>query len=355
MSDESAWRRLIGPQDALLWWLTPQAGRAAQQSASAALRWADGNLHSPADLGAWLERTQGAPAIDPLTVAAYLSTIPMLLGLLRKPPEPERVQDALQGASIATMPPGLPADAARALATMMRAESALPAPATTTKPQAQPRAEAVPPRPMTPEAPQAPGGPPHTPLPPTGAPPPPPHSGGGGAGGAPPPPWRGVRLTPDTRRAIQWAHGSAAINVTHWADTVRDDLRWQVMVGLKAGRTYRQQATVLRDRYTVWGADFERVAVTEAHTAMMAGRLLGYPEGTKVRAILAPGACADCKHLLEGKTFTVRHDPGDPWTEVWPGKTNAGMPRAEWRPCFGVHPRCRCSAVPVSLPEVHEP
>ena len=343
MSDDATWRRLVSPQDALLWWLLPRVGAASRRAATSALRWAGENLHSPADLGAWIERTQGAPGIDPLAVAAYLSTVPLLLGLLRKPPTPERVHEALQGASIATLPPGLPADAERALATVMRAESALPVPVGPMPPQ--PTAEAAPSLPMAPVAPQPLAETPRAPFPPSGSPPSPPPGGGGGAGGGAPPPWSGVRLTPDTRRAIQWAHGSAAINVTHWADTVRDDLRWQVMVGLKAGRTYRQQARVLRDRYSTWGADFERVAVTEAHTAMMAGRLLGYPDGAKVRAILAPGACQECRRLLEGKTFTVRREPGDAWSEVWPGKTNAGLPREDWRPCVPNHPRCRCVLV----------
>ncbi len=330
MSDEQDWRRMIAPQDALLWWLTPQVGYAAHHSAEKALRWAHEAHLSPAGfLEVWLHRTEAAPGVNPLAVAGYLAAVPFLLGLLRRPPTPERVQEVLEHARIDALPPGLPPAVQEALAQAMRAESAL-----------APAAEAVPPLPAgtttEPERPLWPAEPTEPPQPPTAH---------GGGSGTPPPPWRGVRLTPDTRRAIQWAHGSAAVNVTHWADTVRADLRWQVMVGLKAGRTYRQQATVLRDRYTQWGADFECVAVTEAHAAMMAGRLLGYPDGATVRAILAPGACPDCKRLLDGKTFTVRHEPGDPWAEVWPGKTNAGLPRAQWRPCFGVHPRCRCVAV----------
>lgn len=334
MSDETTWRRLVGPQDALLWWLLPRVGQKTQAGAASALRWADGHMRSPSDLGAWLEHTEQFPSIDPLTVAAYLSTVPLLLGMLRAPANPERVQEALSSATLTTLPPGLPQAAERALSAMMRQEEALlpseaaaqPVRQDAAPPVAQPTPQA---RPVSPPAAVPPQGP-SAPLPPA--------HGGGGA----PPPWRGVRLTPDTRRAIQWAHASAALNVTQWADAVRSDLRWQTMISLKAGRSYRQQARVLRDRYTQWGADFERVALTEAHGAMMAGRLLGYPDGATVRAILAPGACPDCKRLLAGKTFTVRHEPGDAWSDVWPGKTNAGLPKARWRPCIPEHPRCRC-------------
>ena len=305
MSDDATWRRLVSPQDALLWWLLPRVGAASRRAATSALRWAGENLHSPADLGAWIERTSSEPGINPIAVASYLSAIPLLIGAMRRPPTPESVQDALRGANLDATPPGLPEDAVRVLAAVMQREEGLGGGAR--------------------------GGPP-------GA-----AGGGGPPGGVPP--WRGVRLTPDVRRAIQWAHASAAVNVSRWASTVRDDLRWQTMIALRAGRSYRQQARVLRDGYTQWGADFERVALTEAHASMMAGRLLGYPEGSTVRAILAPGACQDCRRLLEGKTFTVRREPGDSWTEVWPGKTNAGLPRSEWRPCVPEHPRCRCVLV----------
>lgn len=278
MSDATTWRRLTAPQDALLWWLTPAVAARLRMQTTAAIRWADANLRGPADLSAWEERTASVPGVSPLTVAAYVGALPILMAAMRRPPSGEAVAAALRHGDLQSLPPGLP--------------------------------------PI---------------LPPEAGPPAPP-------GGQPP--WRGFRLTPDMRRAMRWANYEAAANVTKWADEVRQDLRWQVVVGIRQGRTDREQAAVLRERYHTWGVDFERVAITETASAFAAGRLLGYPDGAKVRAILAPDACEDCKRLLDGKTFTVRRQPGDPWTEVWPGKSNAGLRREGLVPTIPLHPRC---------------
>ena len=60
MSDETTWRRLVGPQDALLWWLLPRVGQRTQAGAVSALRWADGRYGAPemrAVVQSWNERS----------------------------------------------------------------------------------------------------------------------------------------------------------------------------------------------------------------------------------------------------------------------------------------------------------
>lgn len=89
--------------------------------------------------------------------------------------------------------------------------------------------------------------------------------------------------------------------------------------------------------------DWRRVALTEVAHARTAGYLVGLPEGAIVEWSAAPDACPTCRSM-HGRRFRVRHSPGDPQREVWPGKG--------WQvgPSIPAHPHCRCRFVAVTQP-----
>lgn len=89
--------------------------------------------------------------------------------------------------------------------------------------------------------------------------------------------------------------------------------------------------------------DWRRVALTEVAHARSAGYLAALPEGAVVEWSAAPDACPTCRRM-HGRRFRVRHSPGDPEKEVWPGKGwEAG-------PSIPAHPHCRCRWIAVTQP-----
>ena len=158
---------------------------------------------------------------------------------------------------------------------------------------------------------------------------------------------QGPILQPDKANALLYATMAAAEKCAAWADAIRDDLRWEIVQGIREDLTLAQVRGRLFDRFEAWGADFRRIAVTEMAESHAAGRLLGWPEGAKIRMVVHKDACEDCKRLFDNgkRVFTVRHTPGDEQTEMWPGKTNVGRKREDWIPAIPVHPNERCTPV----------
>lgn len=143
-------------------------------------------------------------------------------------------------------------------------------------------------------------------------------------------------------------------------DATRRAVALEVVDAAMAGESAALVAARLTDRFATLNRDWRRVAVTEVAAARSHGFLAGLPDGARVRWDAAPDACPHCRGL-HGREFTVRAAPGDPWAEVWAGKSNRGRALAartrEGRergrderaaPTIPLHPNCRCRFVRVS-------
>ncbi|MGM8838411.1 hypothetical protein [Thermus sp. 93170] len=99
----------------------------------------------------------------------------------------------------------------------------------------------------------------------------------------------------------------------------------------------------LQEAFGGLARDWRRVAITEVAHARSSGYLAALPEGATVEWSAAKDACPRCR-ALHGRRFRVRHAPGDPREEVWPGK---GWERG---PTIPLHPHCRCRWIAVTQP-----
>lgn len=179
-----------------------------------------------------------------------------------------------------------------------------------------------------------------------------PGSGGGGGASGPRPPRPPVPLLPyrQAQEAAWLAEQTAALQMREWATGMQAAVRRQVVTAVQNRWTADQLTGALADQWRLTGVQARRIAVTELNAAYSGGLLLAVPEGTAVW--IAPigdaKVCPECKRLLEGRVFTVRHRPPahptkyDRETSLWPAKTNRGVTdRHAWDPCTPLHPFCR--------------
>lgn len=158
-----------------------------------------------------------------------------------------------------------------------------------------------------------------------------------------------IALTPAEKEAAKWATRAAGLKLTQWADTIRNELRWEVAQAIRKRLTPKQLEQILHDRFEQYAADLRRVAITELNDAYQTGYLLTMKPGVVVEGVSAPDACSFCQEHINGKRYVVSHKSEvDEWKYVWPGKTNFGRKRQDWVPTIPSHPLCRCRWVEVS-------
>lgn len=155
--------------------------------------------------------------------------------------------------------------------------------------------------------------------------------------------WRGL-LGERERLAVQYAAERAGLYIRKLADDAKNFVARAVTIFFQDGS--RQPEDLSRELAEGLGhlnRDWRRVALTEVAHARTGGLLLALPEGAVVEWSAAPDACPVCRKM-HGRRFRVRHSPGDPQREVWPGK---GW---ETGPMIPAHPHCRCRFIPVTQP-----
>lgn len=155
--------------------------------------------------------------------------------------------------------------------------------------------------------------------------------------------WRGL-LGERERERLAYVAARGAEYIRRLADEVRHRVA-RVLLFWHENRTGSPEdlGRQLQDEMGALARDWRRVALTEVAHGRTAGYLAGLPEGAVVEWSAAPDACPKCR-TLHGRRFVVRHTPGDPLREVWPGKGwDVG-------PTIPLHPHCRCRFIAVTHP-----
>lgn len=163
----------------------------------------------------------------------------------------------------------------------------------------------------------------------------------------------GHRTSPEDRKiildTITLSSISSTLKLLQWANSFRDDIRWQISEGMREGITKEQLSKRLEERWEKHGQHFTQIVVTEINTMFNSSYLLALPEYSYVTVppINDNKVCKYCKRLLEGKTFKVLHEaPENPTREqlegyMWPGKSVIGVPQTKWFPAVPQHSSCR--------------
>lgn len=142
---------------------------------------------------------------------------------------------------------------------------------------------------------------------------------------------------------------SSTLKLLQWANSFRDDIRWQISEGMREGITKEQLSKRLEERWEKHGQHFTQIVVTEINTMFNSSYLLELPEYSYVTVppIRDNKVCKYCKNLLEGRVFKVLHTaPNNPTKEeletcVWPGKSNVGLTPNKYVPTIPMHGNCR--------------
>jgi hypothetical protein len=130
---------------------------------------------------------------------------------------------------------------------------------------------------------------------------------------------------------------------------LREEIQTQTAENIAKRQSVRQLKSALGNATKDWARDWDRIAITEKHNAMMRGLSDKYltDHGTDVRVAFRPmpDACKKCKELHLG-------DKGVPYvfklSDIEGNGSNFGKKQAEWKPVIGaVHPHCQCQMVRV--------
>lgn len=132
-----------------------------------------------------------------------------------------------------------------------------------------------------------------------------------------------------------------------------------IMQGYQDNLTSGQLEERLFDRFSQLNRDFRRIAETETATNFNNGYIAAEIQETPDQptfmvGISGAGACSWCRDNVDGTVVVALDKPPDgggdtvtvdgvEYTAIWPGKSNIGRTRAEWRVCPIIHPHCRCS------------
>jgi hypothetical protein len=134
-------------------------------------------------------------------------------------------------------------------------------------------------------------------------------------------------------------------------DVLKNDVRWQVVHAVREGWTPTRLAEELAQRWTVAGAQWQRIAVTELSMAYHNGLLASVQPGQVgyVAPIMDAKVCRPCRKLLENHVFrlyatTPLHPTRADWQgALWPGKgfINLGRKQKDWVAAVPLHVQCR--------------
>jgi hypothetical protein len=122
--------------------------------------------------------------------------------------------------------------------------------------------------------------------------------------------------------------------------------------------TNKELTSKLFDEFAELNRDWRLIVETETSRNFNTGYGLSLledkPDNEKyvfVEGISGANACNFCRTMVDGQTFVILDSApkgggdeieieGDIYTAIWPGKTNEGRSRSEWRVCFLQHPYC---------------
>jgi hypothetical protein len=142
--------------------------------------------------------------------------------------------------------------------------------------------------------------------------------------------------------AIKWAQLHAGEKIATQNQYVIQKVRSLVIEARRGRWTPDELRQALLNQLGEFNRDWRRIAITELAECMSNGYLATLKEGDWVIGQSDGTACEWCREHIHGKVFKVVRAPGDPWREVWIGKTNYGRRKKDWIPCIPAHPNCRC-------------
>ncbi len=170
-----------------------------------------------------------------------------------------------------------------------------------------------------------------------------------------------IPLTTQERRSVQIAQHRAAqyaVGLGNRIDTsvgerivqadralamqIRDTIKTKTAENIARRETVKALASDLKWETKDWGRDWDRIAVTEKHTAMQQGVADNYANEHGPDVLVAkrplPGACKHCLRLHLGSDGQPRIFP---LSLLEANGSNYGRKAADWRPVVGsVHPNC---------------
>lgn len=127
----------------------------------------------------------------------------------------------------------------------------------------------------------------------------------------------------------------------------REEIRTATAEAIAKRKSIKQLVSDLKWKTKEWARDWDRIAVTEKHTAMQRGvadsYLKHFGDGVRVAKRPTPDACAKCKQLHlspdgQPRIFKLR--------DLEKNGTNYGRKARDWLPVVGgVHPWCQCQIV----------
>lgn len=149
-------------------------------------------------------------------------------------------------------------------------------------------------------------------------------------------------VEPRQEAAFFYGMERAAEHVTRLKDTTRATLSGAITDALMRNDSPQTLATDLVQRFGTLNRDARRLAITEVAFARANG-FLAQSVGKRVEWFAAADACPHCQKL-DGREFDVVAGPGNPETEVWPGKHTVGLntEQRQQAPAIPLHPSCRC-------------
>lgn len=142
--------------------------------------------------------------------------------------------------------------------------------------------------------------------------------------------------------AIKWAKTNAGENIRVNNQKMIAGVKQLVMQARRERWEPGKLAQALFDKFGQFNRDWRRIALTELAEATNNGYLMTLKDGDKVIGQSAADCCKYCEKWVKNRVYTFREQPGDPETEIWVGKSNAGLRSRDWRAAVIMHPHCRC-------------
>jgi len=162
-----------------------------------------------------------------------------------------------------------------------------------------------------------------------------------------------IPLKPHQEKLLQLAEQNIGIYITNISDTVRKEVKGEIIRAYMEKKHPRQLSHELYKKFDGLKKNWRLIAVTETATMAITGFLSTLQEGDKIKGYSLPGACDECRRFVDSKIFIFTNNPpvssNDPMqkTHVWIGKSNFGRKRADWFPCLPLHPGERCMWIKV--------
>lgn len=148
-------------------------------------------------------------------------------------------------------------------------------------------------------------------------------------------------ITPQDQRAIQYLTQYTFNEISDNFESLKHDLRTELIDGIANGRNPREVGRRLANRFNDYTTWWDTIATTETARAETQGRLQEYVDQGLEYVIGSsahdPRTCDWCKEHVDGQKIKI--------SDII-NRSNFGVKRADWLPVPPVHPRCRCVLLP---------